>query len=181
LQKLKELKMKKLLGVLSLVLVLASCQEQQKIGYINNGVVINDYLEKKDLEEKYKVKETAFLKKYDSLEQAFNIEAQKFQIEAQSMSQNKAQEKYQQLGQKKQIQDQQKQFEANQLTQAFQTEIDSVIVKVKSFVNDYGKNNGYTYILGTSDTAASVLYGKEENDLSQIILDALNADYKKEK
>jgi len=71
------------------------------------------------------------------------------------------------------------QAEQQQLTQAFQAEIDSVIVNVKGFVKDYGKANGYNYILGTSDAAATVMYGDDENDLTQTILEALNADYKK--
>ena len=75
---------------------------------------------------------------------------------------------------------QQIQFEQQQMQQAYQTEMDSVITKVKGFVKDYGKNNGYTYILGTSDNAASVLYGAEENDLSQTMIEALNDNYKKE-
>ena len=82
------------------------------------------------------------------------------------------------LSKKEQLQ-QQMQVEQQQYQQESQTEIDTLIVKVKTFVKDYGKKNGYTYILGTSDAAASVLYGTEENDLTQTILDALNKDYKK--
>ena len=171
--------MKNIIYVLLLIGLFSSCQKEKKIGYVENGTVINEYQEKKDIEAKYQVKEQAFTKKFDSIEQAFQIEVQKFQLSANKMSQQKAQERYQELGQQKQINDQQKQIEANQLTQAFQTEIDSLIVKVKDFVKAYGKTNNYTYILGTSDAAASVLYGTDENNLTQIILDALNAEYKK--
>ena len=84
--------------------------------------------------------------------------------------------------QKKQQQlQQQMQGEQQQLTQEFQTEIDSAIATVKDFVKEYGKANGYTYILGTSDAASTVLYGTEQNDLTQTILDALNAKYKDKK
>jgi outer membrane protein len=65
------------------------------------------------------------------------------------------------------------------LQQGFQTEVDSVISKVKKFVKDYGKSNSYTYILGTSDAAATVMYGTDENDLTKTILEALNKEYKK--
>ena len=175
--KIKKQMKKFILGAFAL-LTLASC-EQQKIVYIDNGEVINEYQEKKDIEEKYKAKDEAFKKRTDSLGQAFQLEAQKFQLDAQKMSQKKAQEKYQELSQKQQLLQQQLQFEQQQITQAFQTEIDSTIIKVKNFVKDYGKKNGYTYILGTSDAAASVLYGTDENDLSQTIVDALNAEYNK--
>lgn len=158
------------------VLVFTSCQ-QQKIGFIDNGKVINEYQEKKDIEEKYKVKDAAFKKRTDSIGLAFQQEAQAFQAKANKMSQKKAQEAYEGLMQKQQMLQQQIQMEQQQITQAFQAEIDSTIVKVKNFVKNYGKTNDFTYILGTSDAAASVLYGTEDNDLSQTIIDALNDQY----
>lgn len=170
--------MKKIAYVFLTIFVFISCQ-QQKIGFIDNGKVINEYQEKIDVEEKFKVKDEAFKKRTDSISQAFQLEAQDFQLKASKMSQKKAQETYDGLMQKQQLLQQQMQFEQQQLTQAFQKEIDSVIIKVKDFVRDYGKTNGYTYILGTSDGATSVHYGTEENDLSQTVIDALNAEYTK--
>lgn len=172
--------MKNIVYVALAMLVLSSCEKPNKIGFVDNGIVINNFQDKKDIEVKYEIKKQAFQKKFDSIDQAFQTEVQAFQTAANKMSQTKAQEKYQELGQKKQYQDQQKQMEAQQFQQSFQTEIDSVIVKVKAFVKEYGKSNGYTYILGTSDAASNVLYGTEENDLTQTILDALNAKSKKE-
>ncbi len=173
--------MKKIIYVAIAMLVLASCEKPNKIGFVDNGKVINDFQEKIDLEAKFQKKQEAFTKKFDSIDQAFQLEVQKFQIGAKKMSQAKVQQAYQELGQKKQMQDQQKQIEAQQFQQAFQVELDSVIVKIKDFVKDYGKTNGYTYILGTTDATSSVMYGAEANDLSKTILDALNAEYKKEK
>ncbi len=173
--------MKNLCFVALALLVFASCEKpnNNKIGYIDNGAVINDYQEKKDVEAKFKAKDEAFKKKTDSISQAFQLEVQQAQLKAKKSSRKKAQELMNGLQQKQQLLQQQMQFEQQQLGQAFQTEIDSLIVKVKGYVKDYGKANGYTYILGTSDAAASVLYGKDENDLTQTILDSLNAKYKK--
>jgi outer membrane protein len=170
--------MKNIIYVMLAMLVLASCQKPNKIGYIDNGVVINDYQEKKDVEAKFQGREETFKKKADSISQAFQLEVQQTQLKARKSSQKKAQELMEGLQQKQQVLQQQMQFEQQQLAQAFQTEIDSLIIKVKDFVKDYGKTNGYTYILGTSDAAASVLYGTDENDLTQTILEALNAAYK---
>lgn len=171
--------MKNIFYVALALIMLSSCEKPNKIGYVDNGTIINDYQEKKDLETKFEIKREAYTKKFDSIDQAFEMEVQKFQSAANTMSQNNAQEKYQELGQKKQIQDQQKQVEAQEFQKAFRTELDSIISKVKKFENEYGKTNGYTYILGTSDELATVLYGAEENDLTQIILDSLNTNYKK--
>lgn len=169
--------MKNLILAAVTVLALTSCQEQ-KIGFIDNGTVINDYQEKKDIEEKFKGKDEAFKKRADSIGRSFQLEVSKYNAERAGMSKSKIQAKEQELGQKQQILQQQMQFEQQQLQEEFQKEIDSVISKVKVFVKDYGKTNGYKYILGTSDAAPSVLFGAEENDLSKTILEALNKKYK---
>ena len=171
--------MKNILYVLLVTLVFASCQKENKIAFIDNSIVINDYQEKKDLEAKFEIKKEAFTKKFDSIDKVFQLEVQQFQNGAQKMAKSKAQQQYQELGQKGQFLEQQKQVEVQQFKLAFQTEIDTIIVKVKAFVKDYGKKNGYTYILGTSEAAANVLYGTDENDLTQTVLDALNEAYKK--
>ncbi|MBU3820630.1 OmpH family outer membrane protein [Flavobacteriaceae bacterium XHP0103] len=160
-------------------LILTACQEQLKIGYVDNGELVNEYQKKKDLEAKFQVKEQAFIKKFDSIDAAFQVEAQKFQTEAPRMAQTTAQEKYQQLTGQKQMIDQQKQVEAQQFQQEFQTEIDTIIVNIKEFVKDYGKKNGYNFVLGTSEGASSVLYGQESSNLTEEILKALNDTYKK--
>jgi len=171
--------MKNILYVFVLFLGLSSCQEKQKIGFVDNGVIINDYQSKKDIETKYKAKDAAFQKRADSIGQAFQLEAQTFQANAKTMTEKAQQETYQALGQKQQALKQQMQTEQQEIQLAFQQEIDTLIIEVKDFVKNYGKENGYTYILGTSETAATVLYGTEENDLTQTILDALNKEYKK--
>ncbi|WP_067145498.1 OmpH family outer membrane protein [Pseudotamlana agarivorans] len=169
--------MKNIFYLVLVALVITSCN-QQKIGYIDNGIVINDFQEKIDIETKFQIKDEAFKKRADSIGQAFQAEVKEAQTVARKTPQ-KAQEIMGGLQQKQQRLQQQMQIEQQALTQEFQTQIDTVIVKVKDFVKDYGKKNGYTFILGTSDAAASVLYGAEENDLTQTVLDALNAEYKK--
>lgn len=169
--------MKKLVGLFSIVFILTSCQEQQKIGFVDNSKVINAYQEKMDLEETYKGKDEAFKKKTDSIGRAFQTEAQAFQAEASKMSQQKQQEQYQALGQKQQMLQQQLQYEQQQLTQEFSTEIDSIVSRVKKFVKNYGEEKGYTFVLGSNE-AGSVLYGDESLDITQEVIDALNSDYK---
>lgn len=166
--------MKNILFAALALIVLSSCEKQAKIGYVNNGTVINDYQEKKDLEARFQLKEEAFKKRADSIGKAFQEEVQTTQSRAQKSSQKVAQELMGGLQQKQQQLQQQMQYEQQLLTQSFQTEIDSVIIKVKDFVKDYGKKNGYTYILGTTDAASTIMYGTEENDLTQTILEALN-------
>jgi outer membrane protein len=175
--------MKNIIYLVVAMLIFASCEKPNKIGFIDNGTVINDYQKKKDVEAKFQAKEEAFRKRADSISLAFQAEAQKGQAEAQRVARSnrkRAEELMAGLQQRQQILQQQMQSEQQNLTQEFQSEIDSVISNVKDFVKDYGKANGYNYILGTSDAAATVMYGQDQSDLTQTVLDALNAEYKKE-
>ena len=172
--------MKNSIVLVLIMIMITSCQDQQKVAFIENSKVINEYQKKKDVEAKFKIKDQAFQKRTDSISKAFQLEAQDFQLNASKMTQAKQQEQYQALGQKQQLLQQQIQFEDQQLQKQFQTEIDSVVSNFKTFVKDYGKANGYAYILGSNE-AGSVLYGSEENDITQVIIDALNNEYKNAK
>ncbi|RDY60268.1 OmpH family outer membrane protein [Flagellimonas nanhaiensis] len=168
--------MKKIL-VLAIAMVAMACQ-QNKIGYVDNVKLLDGYQEKIDVEAKFKTKADALAKKRDSISQAFQLELQEFQTKAQKMSQKSAQEEYSLLQQRGQFVGQQLQQEEQQLQQSSQTEIDSLVSKVKKEINDYGKANGYTYILGGGD-GGSVLYGEETQNLTDAILKILNDKYKK--
>ncbi|EAR02794.1 hypothetical protein FB2170_05885 [Maribacter sp. HTCC2170] len=157
--------------------MMVSCQ-QEKIGYVDNVKLMEDYQEKIDVEAKYKTRLDAFGKKKDSISQAFQLEAQAFQLKAQKMSQKKAQEEYAVIQQKGQFIGQQLQQEEQQLQLQGQTEMDSLVTKVKNEIKDFGKKNAYSYILGGGD-GGSVLYGTDANDLTSQITKILNDNYSK--
>ena len=164
--------MKKLLAVCGL-LAITACQ-QQKIGYIDNTRLMDAYQEKVEVEARFKEKVEALAKKRDSISKAFQLEAQEFQIKAQKMSQKKAQEEYGLMQQRGQFMGQQLQQEELQLQTKGQSEMDSLVSKVKKEIKAYGKANGYTYILGDG-----VLYGQEADDLTDALVKLLNDKYKK--
>jgi len=168
--------MKKLALAVTALILFVSC-EQAKIGYVDNVKLMDDYQEKIDIEAKFKTKTDALTKKRDSISQAFQLEAQAFQAKAQKMSQKKAQEEYGLMQQRGQFMGQQLQQEEQALMTAGQTEMDSVVSKVKKEIEAYGKANKFTYILGGGD-GGSVLYGQEVNDLTDEIVELLNDKYK---
>lgn len=164
--------------VLAMFLIAAVACEQNKIGFVDNVKLMDGYQEKIDIEDRYKIKAEALNKKRDSISQAFQLEAQAFQTKAQSMAQDKAQEEYGLLQQRGQFIGQQLQQEEQQMQSEGQTEMDSLISKVKKEIKGYGKSNGYTYILSGGE-GGSVLYGTNTKDLTQDILKILNDKYKK--
>jgi len=168
--------MKKLGLVIAGLILFTSC-EQAKVGYIDNVKLMDAYQEKMDVEAKFKVKTDALTKKRDSISQAFQLEAQAFQAKAQKMSQQKAQEEYGLIQQRGQFMGQQLQQEEQALVTAGQTEMDSVVSKVKKEIKAYGEANKFTYILSGGD-GGSVLYGQEVNDLTDEVVKLLNEKYK---
>jgi len=174
--KIEKLIMRKIF-LLTIVMVLASCQ-QEKIGFVDNVALLNKYQEKIDIEAKFKVKAEALTKKRDSISQAFQLEMQAFQAKAQKMNQTKAQEEYGLIQQRGQFIGQQLQQEDQILQDAGQTEMDSLVSKVKREIEAFGKAKGYSYVLGGGD-GGSVLYGLDANDLTDEILKILNDKYKK--
>jgi outer membrane protein len=171
--------MKNLVYVVLVILAFTSCQQSQKIGFVDNSVLINDYQEKKDIETKLQGKIAVYEKRRDSLSQAFQIEVKEAELKSRKMSQANLQKLQQELQQKNQVISQRLQFEQQQISQESQSQNDSLIKKVRAFVKKYGETNGYNFILGSNE-AGSVMFGNEDSDLTQNILEALNRAYKKD-
>jgi outer membrane protein len=152
-----------------------SCQ-QEKIGYVDNVRLMDGYQKKKDVEAAYQIKSEAFTRKRDSISQVFQMEAQDLQSKSEGMSQSRAQEAFTQLQQKGQMVGQQLQQEEQQLQRMGQLKMDSVVQEVRKTIKEYGKSNGYSFIL-TGGEGGSVLYGKEAADVTEQVLKALNESY----
>lgn len=162
------------IALLTLVMV-SSCQEQTKIGFVDNSQLVNDYQKKKDIEAKFQIEIDAFNKKVDSIGQSFQALAVEMQEKDPQMAQKSSQENYQALAQQYQRFQQQFQIEEQEIQKRSQSQIDTLIKDIRSFVKDYGEKNGYSFILGSNE-AGSVMYGKESQDLTKDILEALNAE-----
>lgn len=169
--------MKKLILGLIVLVIFASCQKQ-KIGYVDNGKVINDIQEKVDIESKYKALTESFKLRADSIGKVYQSQYQVLQAKASGMSKSKRNEAEQMFQAKAQQYQQMMQAEQQKLQTAYQTDIDSVISKMKVTVKDYGKTNGYKFIFGTNESTGSVLFGDEGSDLSDLMIKEIDAKYK---
>ena len=170
--------MKKIILSLAVLISAASCQEQQKIAFIDNGEIISAYQMKIDIEDKFKAQDENFAKQRDSIARVYQMEMQAIQQRISQMSPQKKQEESQAFSQKWQPVQQQIQMQEQQMEQMYRTEIDSVLSKFNKFVEDYGKKNGYTFILGKNQ-AGSVVYGIETKDITDVIITEINAAYGK--
>lgn len=174
----KFFKMKKLLIVLVCAAGFVSCN-QQKTAYVDTTRLMQDYQEMKDVEASFEGKTQRLRRELDSVGQDFQQQVQAYQVQAQNMSQSERQEAEGKLMELQQKLQQQQQTRSGQLREESGVIIDSLIEKVKVFVADYGKENNYTYIFGSNESA-NIMYAEEGLDITNEVLEKLNAAYKEE-
>jgi outer membrane protein len=135
--------------------------------------------EAKDIEEKYKAK--AEVMGAQLKVEATKLEGEKnaFQANAQKNGQGWAQQKYGELQQREQQLQYAQQGMLQQLQGESGVEMDSLVTKYKKVFKEYGKEKGFDYIYGTGE-AATVLYAKDQYDITKDVIKLVNDKYKSE-
>ncbi len=168
--------MRKFLWIAISGIILTSCnQPTEKTGYVNNTKVVSDFKEMKAAQEKWTKRNNEVRAELEEKAKQFQIEVQGYQNIMKSMSKTNREKKEKELMEKQQVLQREQQVKMQELQQGSQAEIDSIIGKVKDFIEDYGKKNGFTYIYGDTE-ASNILYGKEELNLTDKILKELNGE-----
>lgn len=148
-----------------------------KTAYVDSSKLMKDYEEVKDVESKYKIQSEEKGKSLEADIAKFQQEVQSFQANARQKGQAWAEQKAAELQKK----EQQLQFKQQEMVQSLQMEsgkeIDSVVKKVKEYIAEYAKKNNLDYVFNTEE-ASTVIYGKEQYDITESILKELNAKYK---
>jgi outer membrane protein len=175
--------MKKSLLILGFAFALFSCNNnapataEVKTAYVDTSKLLDEYQEAKDIESKYKVKSQEMGRELEGKAEQFKLDAASFQKEAQAKGPQWAQLRGQQLQKREQEIAYMQQAMMQQLQQESGAEMDTLVKQIKNHIKAYGKKNGYAYIYGTGD-AATVLYAKDEYDITPKILKELNDKYK---
>ena len=171
--------MKKLGILLTVLMICLSCQTE-KTGFVDTEKLLTEYKELKDAKERFTKESDAIQSDLEMRIKAYQIKEDLFRKNGPSMSRKKQEEKYNELNAEAQQLQQERQAKLGKLQLESQNTIDSLITKVKDKVKDYGAANGYSYIYGSND-AGSVLFGKEELDLTPVVLEELNKNYNSSK
>ena len=169
--------MKKIIAVMSLVILMTSCN-QTKIAYIDVEEVIKEYKGMKDAQKEMDDKEAGFKNALDQLAVGYQTGLKEYQEKGTRMSAQKRQETETTLMQQQQMLNQRQQQAQQELQKFGQEKMTEINEEIEDFVADYAKKNGYSYILGTSEQTRAVLYGDSKTDLTDEILEALNDEYK---
>lgn len=148
-----------------------------KTAYIDTNKLLEESTEAKDLKAKYEdiasEKDSRIKVEVDKLEAEKNA----FQANAQKNGQAWAQQKYGELQQREQQIQYAQQSVIQQLQGQHGAEMDSLVTKYKKVFKEYGKDKGYDYVFGTGE-AATVLYAKDQYDITKEIIKLVNDKYK---
>ncbi len=185
--------MKNLLLIASFSFLVLSCNKSEKViekdvqpskvaptfktAYVDTDKMMKDYQEAKDLETRFKDKQSKLEKDLKAKAEKFKADVMNFQKSAQANGQAWAQ----QNGAMLQKREQELQYEQQEKMQKIQMEsnvqMDSLVSKVKRIIKQYGKEKGYSYIYGTG-TSATVLYAEDQYDITKQMTELLNEKYK---
>lgn len=177
---------KKIIVLIALAISIVACNQKEeaktvkevKTAYVDTSVLMKEYTATKDLDAKYKSKGQEKGRLLEAEINRFKQEAQNFQAQAQANGQEWAQKKGAELQRREQQLAQAQQALSQQLQQEGGAEMDSIVSTVKKTIKAYGKEKGYSYIYGTGDSNASVLYAEDKFDITKDILKILNDKYK---
>lgn len=154
--------LKKLVSpVLMLCTTAISCTSQQLICYVNPNKLLQGYHGAITQHEAFVNKAKTWQQRVDSLS-----------TELQALSKAPAATRIgreQQLLRYRDAVQQQAQEENQRLTKA-------VLTEINTYLKQYGKEKGYTFILGATESG-NIVYAAEGTDISEEVLKGLNAQY----
>lgn len=171
--------MKKLAIVFSLMMLFTSCN-QVKIAYVDLEEILKEYEGAVKAEEEMKLKSQQISQQLDQMALPLQQKIQEYQQNKDNLSASARQKQEAELMQQQQQFQQQQQMAQQQVQAEGQAKYEKINSEIESFLAEYGKSNGYTYILGSSVQTKSVLYGEESLDITEAVIDALNVNYESE-
>ncbi len=178
--------MKKSLLILGLAVTLFSCDKNQsssaglKTAYIDTVKLMEEYEGLKDWESKGKVKKEEMERELQEDVEQFKQDYAAAEYQVKTKGPEWAQRKAEELQRRERDLGIKQESMMRQLQEEFGVKRDTILSQMKKHIKEYGKKQGYDYIYGTGD-AASILYGKEEYDITEEIIKELNKNYKGEK
>jgi len=144
-----------------LALITASCKKHCEVFYVNPNKLLQGYHGAQAQHELFQAKARDWQLRIDSL--GTELQALRTAPPATRAA------KEQQLGQYREAIQQRAQQENQRLTQA-------VLAEINAYLKQYGKQKGYTFILGATESG-NIVYAADEADVTDDVLKGLNDQY----
>jgi outer membrane protein len=142
-------------------LILVACSTNEHIFYVNPTKILQGYHGAQAQHELFQAKARDWQLRIDSL--GTELQALRTAPPATRAA------KEQQLGQYREAIQQRAQQENQRLTQA-------VLAEINAYLKQYGKQKGYTFILGATESG-NIVYAADEADVTDDVLKGLNDQY----
>ncbi len=160
-------------GVVMLLLKL----ESTKIAYVHSQELIYDYEGTKEAMAEFNKEKLKWQANIDTLNSSFGYAVDNYKNEFSNLSTKERDEiekklssqEYQLKGYREAI--------AKKVSEQDKILLEGVVNQINSFVESYGKENGYEIILGTNQTG-NILYAEQTLDITKEIIEAMNKNYR---
>lgn len=146
------------------------------IVYVDTNQLLENYEGMKEARQAYQEKANQWQANIDTLKAELDREVQQYQSSKKNMT-RKEQDLNQKLieTKRKQFIDYQKGIQQKSQQEDYQM-TEQVLTEVNTFIEAYGKQKGYTMILG-ANASGSIIYAKEPLDITEALQQALNDNY----
>lgn len=153
----------------------------ESIVYVNSDSLLNNYEYFKDVRTNFEAKAKKAQADIQSKGTAFQREVAEYQKNAGTMSAEQRQSTEERLARKQEELGQLNQNASNSLGQQEMEENKKLYDKVSEYLKKFSAEKGYKLVLTYSTSNPTVLYADKSLEVTQEVVDGLNAEYKKEK
>ncbi len=147
------------------------------IAYFEMDSIENNYEYLKDVRNELKAKEQQLTSQLNGMKKSYLDKVNKFQQDAQSMSQEKQGAMQQDLMQEQKVIQNKEQAMGSELQDASFKKMQDVNKKIEDYLKEFNKDKGYSYIL--AHQPGTIYYKDVRFDITKPVLAGLNAAYKK--
>ncbi|MBK7184023.1 MAG: OmpH family outer membrane protein [Bacteroidetes bacterium] len=154
-----------------------------KIVYVNLDILNEKYEYLQDVSASAKAEQRSLESQYQTKAQKLQDDYVAYQTKAQQglLSENQAKGEEEALMKRKEELDQ-LELKNQALMEKIQAKTDEMNENMKAYIKDYNKNTNYDYVFGYSNSPLSqILMVDDSLDITQEILDGLNAQYREKK
>jgi outer membrane protein len=144
--------------------------------YVDVNKLMDGYKRTKIVRAEFEVKAKTLSANVDSLMTDWQKEIKLYEKERSSLSKKELDLKQHLLSNKQQQINNYQQAIQKQIQEEDQKSTQTVINDINDYVKEYGKKNNHDIILGASGSG-SIMYASETSDLTQVVLEGLNAEF----
>lgn len=162
--------------MLVIILTYFQFSNNQKLVYIDSNKLLAGYQGMKDAQADFQIKSKTWKANVDTLMAEVQRSIMDYEKESPKMSAKEKELSRELIKTKqKQLQDYQRAIQ-EQSAQKDQEMTQQVLVKVNTFLTEYGKSKDYNIIFGAT-TAGNIIYAEEAMDITDEVLELLNSQY----